>query len=287
MTRTTSLAVLLGTLVLVLVASAVPATAQDGQVETNSVVILAGPATVSQPVRGDVVVFSNGVTVSAPVEGNLVVFSGPATLARGGRVGGDVVYGEQRPDVPEQAVAGSIQRLNFDSEGLGFAASLGFWLAFSVSSLVIGLLLLWLAPRALRTAYVAAGERTGVAIAWGLALVIGLPVVAVLALVTVVGIPLGVAILLALFPLFALAYSTSCWLLGRRLVRPPRSALLAFFAGWGILRVLALIPVAGGLVSFSAVLFGLGVLIVAIWQARGAVLRQGESGGAARSSPEA
>ena len=212
MTRATSLALLLGTLVLA--AGAVPATAQEAQVETDSVVIMAGPATVSQPVRGDVVVFSGGVTVSAPVDGDLVVFSGPATLAGGGRVGGDVVYGEQRPDLPEQAVGGSIQRLNFDSEGLGFAASLGFWLAFSVSSLVIGLLLLWLAPRALRTAYVAAGERTGVAIAWGLALVIGLPVVAVLALVTVVGIPLGVAILLALFPLFALAYSTSCWLLG-------------------------------------------------------------------------
>ena len=63
--------------------------------------------------------------------------------------------------------------------------------------------------------------------------------------------------------------------------------MLAFFAGWGILRVLALIPVAGGLASFLAVVFGLGVLIVAIWQARGTVPREGESGGAARPSPEA
>lgn len=128
--------------------------------------------------------------------------------------------------------------------------------------------MLWLAERALRSAFATAGERPGVAIAWGLALVVGLPIVVVLALLTVVGIPFGVALLLALLPLFAVAYTTSCWLLGRRLVRPPRAPVLAFLAGWAILRLLALVPVAGGLVSFAAIVFGLGVLVVTIWRAR-------------------
>jgi hypothetical protein len=43
---------------------------------------------------------------------------------------------------------------------------------------------------------------------------------------------------------------------------------VAFLAGWGILRVLALVPILGGLVSFAAMVFGLGALIVAIWRAR-------------------
>jgi hypothetical protein len=43
---------------------------------------------------------------------------------------------------------------------------------------------------------------------------------------------------------------------------------LAFLVGWGILRVLALIPVLGGLVGFAAVVFGLGALAVVIWRAR-------------------
>ena len=33
-------------------------------------------------------------------------------------------------------------------------------------------------------------------------------------------------------------------------------------------RVLALIPILGGLVWFAAVVFGLGALVVAIWRAR-------------------
>ena len=40
--------------------------------------------------------------------------------------------------------------------------------------------------------------------------------------------------------------------------------------GWGILRLLALIPILGGLVWFAAVVFGLGALLVAVWRGRSA-----------------
>ena len=46
----------------------------------------------------------------------------------------------------------------------------------------------------------------------------------------------------------------------------PRPRLV----GWAILRVVALIPILGGLVWFAAVVFGLGALAVAIWRARSA-----------------
>jgi hypothetical protein len=45
---------------------------------------------------------------------------------------------------------------------------------------------------------------------------------------------------------------------------------VAFLVGWGILRVVALVPILGGLVWFAAVVFGLGALTVAIWRARSA-----------------
>jgi type IV secretory pathway TrbD component len=40
--------------------------------------------------------------------------------------------------------------------------------------------------------------------------------------------------------------------------------------GWAILRVVALVPILGGLVWFAAAVFGLGVLVVAIWRGRSA-----------------
>jgi hypothetical protein len=43
---------------------------------------------------------------------------------------------------------------------------------------------------------------------------------------------------------------------------------VALLAGWGILRLLALIPFVGGLVALAATIVGLGALAVALWQAR-------------------
>ena len=46
--------------------------------------------------------------------------------------------------------------------------------------------------------------------------------------------------------------------------------MVAFLVGWAILRVVALIPILGGLVWFAAVVIGLGALALAIWRARSA-----------------
>jgi hypothetical protein len=46
--------------------------------------------------------------------------------------------------------------------------------------------------------------------------------------------------------------------------------VVAFLAGWAILRVVALVPVLGGLVWFAAAVGGPGALAVASWHARSA-----------------
>jgi hypothetical protein len=43
---------------------------------------------------------------------------------------------------------------------------------------------------------------------------------------------------------------------------------LAFLAGWAILRLLALVPILGGLIGFAASVFGLDALIIVIWRVR-------------------
>jgi hypothetical protein len=110
--------------------------------------------------------------------------------------------------------------------------------------------------------------RIDPAIGWGLLLFFGLPILAVLALVTLVGIPLGLGLLAALALIYALGYGATAWIVGRRILREPTAWILAFLVGWGILRVLALVPILGGTVWFAAVTFGLGVLAVANWRAR-------------------
>ena len=54
------------------------------------------------------------------------------------------------------AVGGKTEKLDFDeiisTRSAGFAAWIALWLAMSVSTLLLGLALLWLAPRSLEAA---------------------------------------------------------------------------------------------------------------------------------------
>lgn len=74
--------------------------------------------------------------------------------------------------------------------------------------------------------------------------------------------------LAALALIYTLGYTATAWIIGRRILGTPTAWVLAFLLGWGILRVLALIPAVGGLIWFAAVVFGLGALTVTIWRAR-------------------
>lgn len=130
--------------------------------------------------------------------------------------------------------------------------------------------LLWLVGRSStgswRQAEPASARRSG----GGLLAFFGLPILAVIALVTIVGIPLGLGVLAALGLIYALGYSATAWILGRRIVRQSTGWVLAFLAGWAILRLVALVPILGGRVWFAAVVFGLGALLVAVWRGRSA-----------------
>jgi hypothetical protein len=221
---------------------------------------------------GDVVSVSGPVRVTGRIDGDVIAVSDRAVLGPAARVGGDLRYGDERPVLaPGANVGGKISNGDWadTANGWGWVSAFAWWLAVSVSTLIVGVLLVWLAPGALYAAERAVRAHLGATIGWGIAIAIGVPLLAILALVTVVGIPFGVALLLAAIPVLLVAFVTTAWIVGRRVLRNrSTSPWAALFAGWAILRVLALIPVAGGLVGLAATVVGLGALTVALWRAR-------------------
>jgi hypothetical protein len=285
--------------VLAALAVAAPAQAADDQVvitgsvevargETaNTIVVADGPVRVAGHVEGDVVVFSGSITVSGRVDGSVVGFEGQTRLLDGARVGEDVRYGDEEPIIAEGArVGGDVTKEDWeDVSSLGWLFAVGLWLAVTVSALALGLVMVWLFPRALEATWSAAQSSLGAVIAMGVGLFLGLPIAALLVAVTVFGLPLAIGLFLALLPLGALAYVTSAWLLGRRILGPGRGRVVALLLGMGILRAIALIPVLGGLVGLLATAFGAGALGMAAWRA-GAEGRR-PSAGAAGPGPSA
>jgi hypothetical protein len=266
-------------------AVAAPASGKDGG-DRNDLVVLDGTVSVPEgETRSDVVIFHGSLTIegtaaevvafdapvsiSGSVEGDVVAFNGTVTVRSGASVGGDIVS-RKAPVIEEGAtVRGEVRRGGeLWQEPFPFIGRLAAWLAVTVSILVLGLLLLALAPRgadamdaAWRTAY-------WPAVGWGLLLMIGLPLLAILAFITLVGIPFGFGLALALFLIYALGYTAAAWLLGRRILGPPRSRIVAFLLGLGILRLVALIPIVAGVIGTVAVVVGLGAIAVALWRAR-------------------
>ena len=238
----------------------------------GDVVVIDGPVRIDGRATGDVISVSGPVRLNGRVDGDLIAVSDRASLGPAARVGGDLRYGDERPVLAQGAsVGGTISKEDWSDagNGWGWLSVLGWWLAVSVSTLIVGALLVWLAPGALYAAERAVREHLGATIGWGVAIAIGVPLLAILALVTLVGIPFGVALLLAAVPVLLLAYATAAWIVGRRVLRNrSTSPWAALLAGWGILRLVALLPVAGALVGFAATVVGLGALTVALWHAR-------------------
>ncbi|HMB54389.1 MAG TPA: polymer-forming cytoskeletal protein [Thermoanaerobaculia bacterium] len=237
----------------------------------EGVFIVSGDARVSGRVDGDVVLVSGDAVVNGRIDGNLVTVAGQARLLPRASVGGDVIYADEAPRVaPAAVVEGEIEEEDwFDSlDVFSVVGAFALWFAVSISSVVLGIGLLLLGPRAADAAFAQAQTRFWTAVGLGAGAFVGLPLLAFVSAVTLVGLPLAIGIGLALLPLGAVAYVTAAWALGRLILKPPRERILSFLIGLAILRLAALLPVLGLVVWLAAVIVGLGLLAAAITAAR-------------------
>ncbi|MEX0984659.1 MAG: hypothetical protein WD096_06370 [Actinomycetota bacterium] len=228
-------------------------------------VIFDGPATVLGTVEESLVVFNGDVEIIGTVREDVVVFNGDVVVRSGATVGGDLLTASS-PDVEDGAtVEGETQtvagRLDFGT--IGLASRIAWWVGYSGSTLILGLLLLLFAPGIDAGIARTVRERMGAAAGIGAAWFFLLPVGAIVLLVTVIGIPLGVFLLLAFAFLYTVGYVAGIHGIGRMLRKPPSSRYVAFLVGWGIARLVALVPVLGGLTWAVASVFGLGIIAVA------------------------
>jgi hypothetical protein len=235
----------------------------------DAAVILDGNALVEGTVRETLVVLNGDTEVSGTVQGDVIVLNGNVVIRSSAEIGGDLVT-QATPTVEEGAtIRGERSNvvIRFDMDDVGFGGRIAWWIGYSVSALILGLLLLAFAPRLFRAVRDAARTRVGSSIGWGAGLFFLLPIGSVLLLVTVVGIPLGVFLLLALALLYTLGYVVATLAVGTLLLRSSESRFVAFLAGWVVLRLLALIPFVGGWLWFLGSVWGLGLLAVAIRRA--------------------
>jgi hypothetical protein len=228
-------------------------------------VIFDGDALVEGTVQDALVVLNGDAEISGTVEEDVVVFNGDVVVRAGAEIGGDLVT-QGDPIVEEGAtIRGERGQVltRFDFEGFGLAGRFAWWVGYSISVLVLGLLMLLFVSRLADAVRRVARERTGASIGWGIGLFFLLPIAAVLLLITIVGIPLGIFTLLALALIYTVGYVVATIAVGGLIFRSG-STYPTFLVGWVVLRLLALIPVVGGLLWLAGSIWGLGLLAVVI-----------------------
>jgi cytoskeletal protein CcmA (bactofilin family) len=240
----------------------------DGRVN-GAVYVGRGDLLISGRVTGDALVLDGDAFISGRVGGSVTVLNGKATVRRGADIHGDVTS-RTAPTAARNTVRGHVEKLDVNSLFAGFVVVIlaVLWVTVTLSTAVLGLLFVWLFPRA-ADAVVVAGRRIWASFFLGLFLGILGPILGVVIMASVVGIPLGVAILGTLAVLIPLGYVASALIFGRLMVHGSgtRGRLGAFFAGFGILRFGALVPGLGFVIGFFLSTYGFGAVIIAAWRA--------------------
>ncbi len=228
--------------------------------------IIDGDARIDGVAEGDVFVINGDVVVTGGVGGDVTSLNGRVILRGDARVGGDVVSKDPARIADTASVGGEIDsaRDRFALGRLGTIGRVFLWLAGTVSTFVIGAALLLLTPRAAEALAEAGRSAVGPVIGVGIGLLVGVPLLGILLSVSLVGLPIGLALLLAVALIYGIGYTAGAIFVGRLMVAPPRNRWWSFLAGWGLLRVLAIVPVLGALVMLAAVVMGLGSIAVAV-----------------------
>jgi hypothetical protein len=239
--------------------------------EAGEIVVLEGSATVAGLALGDVIVLDGPVTVTGQVSGSVVAVTGDVRLGRGAQVGGSVLAGGSVEAAPGARVSGEVREgVRFTLRGwLAAVAPFLSWLALAVSLLLVGLVLLGLAPRGLEAVHRAASRSPWAAAGWGLLWLVALPLSGALLVLSVLGLPLGLALLFGLALLSFAGMALAAWTVGRALWRSERRRWPAVLLGWLLASLAIGVPYLGPVLWAGGSAFGLGAATVAAWRARG------------------
>jgi cytoskeletal protein CcmA (bactofilin family) len=275
---------------------------------TGDVLAAAGDTTISGQVDGDLRVATGQARLEGQVREDVLLGAGQATVASGARIDGDLIFGTGQMTM-DGAVGGNVlggtgsytrrgtvggtekvtvQQREKVEPTLADRALDG--LRRYVSILVIGLLMLWLAPRLIRAAAESVRRRALLSFGVGILTIIGFIILLIVVIVVTVllAIALGLlglgelagtiafagalaaAIIVFLF-LVAVGFGAQATVglaLGRLVFRGEGRSFGAAFAalalGLLVVVLLSLIPVAGGWLEGLVVLLGLGALVLAL-----------------------
>ncbi len=240
----------------------------------ESVVAIGGNVTVAGTVRTSIIAVGGDVRLNRTAvvgssvqqaDTSIVLVGGSLDQAQGARVTGQVsnVTGSWAGDIWNQGITDQVTR-----PYSGF--SLIAWLGGTVLALLLAVLIAALVPRQVTAVRDRVRRSFWSSLGWGaLGLIILVPLVTVLLVITVIGllaVPPWLLVVVSALVLGAVAVAAALggWALSVAGYK-RENLILTALVGVVILRLLALLPLAGGIITAIAWMVGFGATAVALW----------------------
>ena len=212
---------------------------------------------------------ADSITINGEIGRNVEVETGSLTFGPNANIGGNLTYtAESQIQIPEGVVAGEVvfkkakqpvKPAKFDDMRRFSIVGKLFGL---VSYFVVGALAVYLFRKPFSTASDIVGQKPWASLGIGFVGLVVIPIALLLVMITVIGIPLAVILWAFYFIAIYMARLPVALWLGNKVLKSDERTIMQMLLGLLILGLLALIPYAGGWISFAVTLFGLGSIMI-------------------------
>lgn len=227
----------------------------------------------------DLKVTGNTIQISGKIRRNAYLSAANYDITDTALIGGNLEYSKNEDiTIPENVVTGEVTRTaeknitetkSISSVVSSYLSDLAKTLVYT---LVVVLLLLWLAPKFINRVGEMSIAKDFISLGIGLASIIAVIVVGVFLIISIIGIPLFFSALLVLAILASISFSITSIFFGNLFAKLLKlesrvKFVLITLASSIVLWILCQIPFIGPLVSFLITIFGIGaVLVNIVWK---------------------
>jgi len=249
----------------------------SGTIVVGNLVAAGGNVTISAPIGGDIKLGAGNVTIANSVGGNVEAGVGQMRLTSGAMVGGNVTYysDEDASISSDASISGMVDKKTMPVkapefsekdvqkvfDGIGVFAKL----TSAFSTLIIGLLFVYLFPNYTKKVVETISSRPIAASFLGFTVLILAPVAILILFVTLLGIPLAMIGLFSYLTFLYVARIFVIFWVGEKVFELAKKKARygwVFVVGLVVYYFVTMLPVIGGLIVFVSTLVGWGAMLI-------------------------
>lgn len=236
-----------------------------------NLVLAGGNINIKAPIAGKINLAGGTISIASKIASDANIFAGRLNIDPKAEILGHLTYWSENPaevssdsSVSGQLTFNRTERPRVNNQ-TALQVNRGFDFFKFLLTFLIGLMIIWLLPNFTQKVEAQILGKVVPSLGWGFVILVLGPVLFVVMLITIIGIPLAFILLFAYILAVMISQVFVSMALGSWMMKKldkEAGVKFTFFVGLLALSMLKLVPVLGGIISFIALLLGLGALFI-------------------------